>query len=464
MIEEKKIYEDLKSIFLAGLQKVDPYIMVKDHLRLEDETLIVEAEHGRLVFDLREYDKVFVIGAGKATAKMAAALEEVLKERISEGIISVKYGHTEPLERIKIVEAGHPVPDMKSVEAADLVEKLGRKADSHTIVINLISGGGSALLVKPLTYETAHGPVSLTLEEIRLTTEALLSCGAPIEAINCIRKHLSGIKGGRLAQIIHPATGINLILSDVVGDRLDTIASGLTTGDETTYLEALDILKRYEIAKTIPDLVLQSITMGANGELPETPKKGDPVFERTHNILIGTNYLALMGACYQAQRLGYTVLLLSSQITGEAREAAKVLLGIGKDILKHGIPVKRPACIVSGGETTVTLRGNGKGGRNTELALSFFQGLEADQEGTEGIYLLSAATDGNDGPTDAAGAFASSGLLEKLDGLRAEKRSLSIDGYLRNNDSYSFFDAIGAIFKTGPTNTNVCDIQILIVP
>ena len=263
---------------------------------------------------------------------------------------------------------------MRSVEAADLVEKLARRADSRTIVINLISGGGSALLVKPLSYETAHGPVSLTLEDIRLTTEALLSCGAPIEAINCIRKHLSGIKGGRLAQIIYPATSINLILSDVVGDRLDTIASGLTTGDETTYLEALDILKRYEIAKTIPDLVLQSITMGANGELPETPKKGDPVFEKTHNILIDTNYLALMGARYQAQRLGYTVLLLSSQITGEARETAKVLLGIGKDILKHGIPVKRPACIVSGGETTVTLRGNGKGGRNTELALSFLQG------------------------------------------------------------------------------------------
>ncbi|HUT64802.1 MAG TPA: MOFRL family protein, partial [Spirochaetota bacterium] len=206
------------------------------------------------------------------------------------------------------------------------------------------------------------------------------------------------------------------------------------------------------------------ITMGANGELPETPKKGDPVFERTHNILIGTNYLALMGARYQAQRLGYTVLLLSSQITGEAREAAKVLLGIGKDILGHGIPVKRPACIVSGGETTVTLRGNGKGGRNTELALSFLQGLESDREGTDGIYLLSAATDGNDGPTDAAGAYASSGLLEKLDGLRAEGRSMSIDGYLRNNDSYSFFDAGGALFKTGPTNTNVCDIQILIVP
>ena len=464
MIDGKKIYDDLKSIFSAGLQKVDPYIMVKDRLILENETLIVEAEHGRLVFDLREYDRVFVIGAGKATAKMAAALEEVLGDRISEGIISAKYGHTEPLERIEIVEAGHPVPDMKSVEAADLVEKLARKADSRTIVINLISGGGSALLVKPSTYETAYGPVSLTLEDIAKTTGALLACGAPIEAINCIRKHLSGIKGGRLAQIIHPATGINLILSDVVGDRLDTIASGLTTGDDTTYREALDIIKRYEISSEIPPQVLNIITMGARGKLPETPKKGDPVFERTHNILIGSNYLALMGARAQAQRLGYDVLLLSSQITGEAREAAKVLLGIGKDILAHGIPVKRPSCIISGGETTVTLRGNGKGGRNTELALSFLQGLAADRKGTDGIYFLSAATDGNDGPTDAAGAFVSSGLLEKLDGLRAEKKCPSIDEYLKNNDSYSFFDKAGALFKTGPTNTNVCDIQILIVP
>ena len=202
MPDRKKIYGDLESIFRFALQKVDPYSMVKDHLKVEGETLIVEAEETRHVFDLKNYDRIFVIGAGKATAKMAAALEEILRERITEGVISVKYGHTETLERIRIVEAGHPVPDRMSVQAASLVEELARRADSRTMVINLISGGGSALLVRPMSLTSKSSSVALTLEDIRKTTGALLACGAPIGAINCIRKHLSGIKGGRLARIM----------------------------------------------------------------------------------------------------------------------------------------------------------------------------------------------------------------------------------------------------------------------
>jgi glycerate 2-kinase len=453
----QKVYHDLDSIFRAALERVDPHTMVKERLTVENETLIVQDAGERLFFDLGKYKRLLVIGAGKATAKMARAVEQILGERISEGAIAVKRGHTIPLERITVIEAGHPVPDSQSVAAASLVEKLARSADQGTLVINLISGGGSALLVKPFHYEKGTRSVAITLEEIQQTTGALLSCGATIDEINCIRKHLSGIKGGRLAQLIFPATVINLILSDVVGDRLDTIASGLTTHDDTTYQDAINIVERYEILERIPQSVLLVLTMGANGELPETPKKGDPVFERTHNILIGTNYLALMGARSQAKQLGYNALVLSSQITGEAREIAKLLLGICKDVLKHELLAPRPACIIAGGETTVTLRGSGKGGRNTELALSFLQGIARDRKGAEGIYLLSASTDGNDGPTDAAGAYASRELLEK------GARHLDIDDCLRNNDSYTYFDTIGGLFKTGPTNTNVCDIQLVVV-
>lgn len=452
----QKIYHDLESIFRTALQRVDPYTMVKEHLSVDKEALVVEDEGKKQLFDLREYKQLFVIGAGKATAKMAQAAEQILGERVTEGVIAVKYGHTAPLERIASVEAGHPVPDRRSVEAASLVEQLVGRADGRSIVINLISGGGSALLVKPFRYDEGKRHIAFTLEEIQQTTGALLSCGATIDEMNCIRKHISGIKGGRLAQLIYPATGINLILSDVVGDRLDTIASGLTAHDDTTYQDAIEIVERYGIGKQIPSPVLRVLMMGARGELPETPKKGDPVFERTHNILIGTNYLALMGACTRAEQLGYKTLVLSSQVTGEAREAAKLLFGIGKDILRHGIPVERPACVVSGGETTVTLRGSGKGGRNTELALSFLHGVAKDPEGARGIYLLSASTDGNDGPTDAAGAFASTEILTDAGEMR-------IDDYLRNNDSYTFFEAARGLFKTGPTNTNVCDIQLVVV-
>jgi glycerate 2-kinase len=452
----KKINGHLLSIFHAALERVDPYKMVMRRLRIDGSTLLVDDPNAPLSFDLKSYDRIVVIGTGKASAKMALATESVLGKRITEGVISVKYGYTETLDRIEIIEAGHPVPDEQSIRAAARIESLARAADLRTIVINLISGGGSSLLVKPFGFEQTGMKVSLTLDDIQKTTAVLLACGATIEEMNCIRKHLSGIKGGRLAEMIYPATGINLILSDVVGDRLDTIASGLTVADDTTYGEALAIVERYGIETRIPQTVQSVLKEGNDGRLPETPKKNDRAFERCHTVLLGTNHHALEGAGEQAALLGYNTLVLTSQVTGEAREAAKVLLGIGKDIARHGIPIRRPACLISGGETTVTLRGTGKGGRNTELALSFLQGIEQDRKGAAGIYLLSAATDGNDGPTDSAGAYASDELLDNVSGMR-------IDEYLARNDSNTFFEKAGGLLKTGPTNTNVCDIQLVIV-
>jgi hydroxypyruvate reductase len=457
-MEQKKAHHDLTAIFSAALKRVDPYKMVKEHITIDGNSLKVSLEDEQQVFDLGGYDSLYVIGAGKASAKMAAGVEELLSERITEGVISVKYGHTHPLKRIKLIEAGHPVPDDNSIVAAEEILRIAEAADERSIVISLISGGGSALLVKPMSCTIDNKPCTLTLQDIQKTTSILLSCGATIHEINCIRKHLSGIKGGRLARRLAPALQVNLILSDVVGDNLDAIASGLTTYDNTTYGDALNIVKKYDIDKLIPKKVKSLLHAGANGEIQETAKKDEKLFRKVFNILIGTNYHALRGASKYSDQLKYNTLILSSQITGEAREVAKVLFGIAMDIKTHSIPVSPPACIISGGETTVTLQGSGKGGRNTELALSFLQEMQINRERCSGIYFLSAATDGNDGPTDAAGAFASTEIF-----IESMKKSIGIDEYLKNNDSYTFFEETGGLLKTGPTNTNVCDIQLLLV-
>jgi glycerate 2-kinase len=482
-MKNTKALHDITEIFSAGLQRVDPYKMVREHITVSDDRLNVSLEDERLSFDLGEFDRLFVIGAGKASAKMAAGVEELLEERITKGVISVKYGHTHPLKRIKLIEAGHPVPDDNSVKAADELLSIARTTDERSMVISLISGGGSSLLVKPMEYSIGKRRYALTLQDIQKTTSILLSCGATIQEINCIRKHLSGIKGGRLARSLYPALQVNLILSDVVGDNLDAIASGLTTHDNTTYGDAIEIVKSYGIEALIPKRVTELLYAGKRGEIEETAKRGDKIFERVFNILIGTNHHALLGASKRSVQLGYSTLILSSQITGEAREVAKVLFGVAMDIKSHGIPISPPACVISGGETTVTLHGSGKGGRNTELALSFLREMQTAGERCEGIYFLSAATDGNDGPTDAAGAFASAEVLTE-----SLRKSMRINEYLKNNDSYRFFDELGTIesqaqnfsalehgaqklgalgiislFKTGPTNTNVCDIHILVV-
>ena len=459
-MDNSTIYDHLKEIFISAVKRVDPYQMIINHVHRHGDTLKINFETNTFSLDLDNFHNIYVIGAGKATAKMAKAIAEILKNRINRGIIAVKYGHSEPepVQRIRVIEAGHPVPDENSMRSALEIEKISKLTDEKTLVINLISGGGSALLASPIMWSSESKIISLTLDDMQKTTQILLSCGAPIEEINCIRKHISNIKGGKLARMMYPATLLNFILSDVVGDRLDTIASGLTTFDETTYDDALKIIEKYGIGKDIPEKVRFILEAGKEGLIQETPKKNANLFSKVYNVLIGTNHTALLAAKKAARERGYDTAVLSSQITGEAMEAAKFYFGIAMDIKKHDLLLEKPACVIGGGETTVTIKGSGKGGRNQELALSFLSEMKKEKKQTDGICFLAASTDGNDGPTDAAGAFASQEILEK-----SEEMSLSIQYFLENNDSYSFFDWIGYLFKTGPTNTNVCDIQIAIV-
>jgi hydroxypyruvate reductase len=456
--KRNRAYQHLEDIFRAGIERVNPKELIIAGLQVKGNQLTVESESTSLTLELNDFDRIVVLGTGKATASMAAGLEEVLGDRISEGLIVVKYGHTETLERIRSIEAGHPIPDEQGVRGAEAVEELARRADERTLVVNLISGGGSALLPAPFRAESERGKVAITLEEKQSTTRVLLACGATIQEINCIRKHISRLKGGRLAALLHPARTLNLILSDVVGDRLDTIASGLCVPDETTYAQAQAIVGKYGIEDQLPPQILELLQLGADGAIAETPKPGDPVFAPVDNVLLGTNYTALNAAARKAVDLGYTPVMLSSRIVGEAREVAKVLAAVALDMRSLDLLAQKPACLLGGGETTVTIRGRGLGGRNQELALSFLQEIADAGAAARDIYFLSAATDGNDGPTDAAGAFASLEIAEKVKG-----RDLCIGRFLEDNDSYHFFENIGYLFKTGPTNTNTCDLQICLI-
>ncbi len=450
--------EDLAAIFQAGLDRVDPYRMLIDHVHLVDGVMTVDLGDSERAIDLSDYSRVFIIGAGKATAPMALAMEKILGDRLNGGIIVVKYGHVEQLEKVEIIEAAHPVPDDNGRRGAAKILSFADQADASTLVISLISGGGSALIPLPYAWSAAGKSYSLSLEDKQKTTGLLLACGADIEEINCIRKHLSLIKGGRLIERLAPARSINFILSDVVGDALSSIASGVTCADPTTYQDALKILQKYGIDREVPDQVRQILERGSNGELPETVKANNEVLALTENILIGTNIQALNDAAEEARKRGYFVVRLSSRIVGEAREIAKTLAGIAIDCAVQSTIADPPVCVLSGGEPVVQLKGKGKGGRNQEMALAYLLEIERHKDLCRNISFLAASTDGNDGPTDAAGAFAD---LELLD--RAGAAGLDLAAYLADNDSYHFFDKIDGLLKTGPTNTNVCDLHISLI-
>ncbi|WP_245577021.1 glycerate kinase type-2 family protein [Maridesulfovibrio zosterae] len=453
-----KEQEHLKQIFAQALESVDPYKIITNRMSLVNEVLTVVMDGDNIVVDLKEFERIVVIGAGKATAKMALAVEHILGDRIESGLISVKYGHTENLLHIKTIEAAHPVPDKNGVKAARKIEELACSATDKTLVINLISGGGSALLPCPMHAEVDGEKIEVTLEDKQNMTKALLACGADISEINCIRKHLSNLKGGRLLRCLRPARSLNLILSDVVGDNLDTIASGMTSFDRSTYCDAVSIIDHYEIRNKVPAHVIKALELGNKGKLMETLKIDEFKEIRADNILIGTNRVALLGARNKAEELGYNVQILTSRLQGEASNAADMLWAIAQDEREWELLEKKPACIIVGGETVVTLKGNGKGGRNQEMALNFLMRLSQDTLDGKGIHLLAASTDGNDGPTDAAGGFSDAAVLKKT-----REMGLSITDYLKDNDSYHFLQKVGALHKTGPTNTNVCDIQLLII-
>jgi len=438
----KKLREDAKRIFRAGLKAVEPDQAVKRYVKVKEKILKI----GQKKYNLDEINHIFVVGMGKAGFPMAKAIEEIIGDRISKGIVVVKYGYGGELKKIRILEASHPVPDEAGIKAAQKIANLVRNTDEKDLVICLISGGGSALLPAPVN--------GISLEEKQLTTELLLKCGASIQEINTIRKHLSWIKGGQLAKLIYPSSLQALILSDVVGDELDAIASGPTVPDSTTFDESWEIIKNYNIQSQLPESVIKHIKMGKEGMLPETPKKGDPIFKKVDNLIIGSNILALEAAKEEATKLGYNCLILSSSIQGEAREVVKVHAAIVKEISSSKNPVSAPACVLSGGETTVKVRGEGLGGRNLEFSLA----ASIQIKGMKNVLILSAASDGTDGPTDAAGAFTDGSTWS-----RAIDIGLNPQKFLNNNDSYHFFQQLGDLFITGPTNTNVMDIHILLV-
>jgi len=431
----------------AALAAVDPEAAVHRHVHREGNALFVANRR----YDLRDHRHVFVLGGGKAAVPMTTAIAEVLGEYLTQGVAVTKYGHGEianyksqitnhkspasnlqSLVHIELIEAGHPVPDENSVRGAQALADLAGQATAHDLVICLISGGGSALLTLP-----APG---LHLADLQALTSALLRSGATINELNTVRKHWSRIKGGQLARLAAPATLVTLVLSDVVGDPLEVIASGPTVPDPTTVADARAVLERYGIPHDF--------------EFQETPKPGDPAFERVQYAIVGSNRQAALAAVKQARHLGFNTLLLSTYVEGEAREVAKVAAALAKGVRAHGDPLPPPACLVWGGETTVTIRGAGKGGRNQELALAAALQLS----GWSGVLVMALATDGTDGPTDAAGAVITGDTV-----ARAHALGLDPLAALAANDSYPFFDALADLIRTGPTGTNVNDLLFVLV-
>ena len=436
----------------AALAAVEPAAAVHRHVRRQGDVLVVADRR----YDLRDYGRIFVVGGGKAAVPMAAAVAHILGDRLTASAIVTKYGHVRslqpptsnfqlptsnfqfPTSNLQIIEAGHPVPNENSIRGAQAVADLARQATERDLVICLISGGGSALWTLPVP--------GLSLADLQALTGALLRSGATINEINTVRKHCSRIKGGHLARLVAPATLVTLILSDVVGDPLDVIASGPTVPDSTTVADAQAVLERYGI-RSLEREVFQ-----------ETPKPGDPAFERVQYVIVGSNRLAALAAAEQARQLGFHALLLSTYIEGEAREVARVAAALAKGVRAHGDPLPPPACLVWGGETTVTVRGHGTGGRNQELALAAALALD----GWPGVLVMALATDGTDGPTAAAGAIVTGETVARARALGLDPRAA-----LEANDSYSLFDALGdrpsGLIRTGPTGTNVNDLLLVLV-
>jgi glycerate 2-kinase len=432
-------------VLAAALDAVDPYRAVARVLSLAGDQLRIA---GR-IYDLAHIRRILLVGAGKAAYPMARAAVDILGPRIAAGLLITKTGHAPQLELpsgVQLREAGHPLPDMRGEAAAAELAALLAGAGADDLILCLISGGGSALMPAPIP------PV--TLGDLQAVTSALLACGADITQINILRKHLDQLKGGGLARLAAPATLAALVLSDVIGDPLDSIASGPTVPDPSTYSDALTVIERFGLRENLPPSVLTRLEAGKNNEIPETPKPGDRLFERVHNAVIGSGVLAARAALEQARQEGWNTLLLTTSLQGEARQAGRFLAAIAKQVDTSGEPLPRPACLIAGGETTVTLTGGGLGGRNQELAL----GAVRELNGLPNTFLIALATDGGDGPTDAAGAVVSGETF-----ARAASLGLDPETFLACNDAYHFFAPLGDLLLPGPTQTNVNDLAFLIL-
>jgi glycerate 2-kinase len=441
-----QLREDAQAIFWAGIEAVNAQRAVARYLSIDTErdALRIGAD---LRLPLSQFKRVFVVGAGKAAAPMAVAVENVMSPAFRpEGVINVKYAHNSPRPQYVVLnECGHPVPDSAGVMGARKIENILDQLKESDLLFVLISGGASALLPAPVE--------GISLEEKQETTELLLRAGANIYDLNAVRKHLSTLKGGQLAKRANGATIVAFILSDVIGDRLDVIGSGLTAPDPSTFEDALNVLEKYNLVRMAPKAVVQRIIRGTRGELAETPKDDCAISATVYNVIVGSNQLAIESAAQAARAMGYQTQVLSSTLQGETRKVAQLHAELLREAVSSGNRPHLPTCLLSGGETTVTVRGTGKGGRNQEFALA----AAIATAGLPNAVILAAGTDGTDGPTDAAGAIVDGTTL-----ARAAQTGLSATDHLDRNDSYPILDALGDLFKTGATGTNVMDLNILL--
>jgi len=431
----------LKSLESA-LNAIDPKQLMKSKLLLKNSLLKVN----EYSFDLKKFRNIYVIGGGKASGSMAEALEQILDQYITKGLVNIPHGNKHKTEIIKLHEASHPIPDKSGVEGTRRMFKIAEQAKKEDLVICLISGGGSSLMSLPRD--------GITINDKRKITDTLLKSGATINEVNTVRKHISDFKGGWLAKKAYPAIVLNLILSDVVGDPLDFIASGPTVPDSTTFSDAIRVLKKYGLWNKASVSIKKVLSDGEKGIIPETPKASDKAFKKVYNVIIGNNRFASLAVREQLRSAGLNTLLLTSTLEGEARHVGVMLASIAREAALSGNPVPKPAGIIAGGETTVTVTGKGLGGRNQEISLA----AALKVGGMDGVVMASLSTDGVDGPTDAAGAIVDGKTMS-----RAAEMNLNPEEFLAENDSYNFFSKLGDLIFTGSTGTNVNDVSVIVV-
>ncbi len=439
----QRLRHDACVILDGALKAVDPKEAVLNSLSIDGAVLSYEGGS----IDLSKTKRIIVVGGGKAGGLMAKAVEGLLGGRITSGMVNVLKGTEGSVKtgRIALKGASHPIPGNEGVRGVDGMLDLTNGLTRHDLVITLISGGGSALMPYPAS--------GITLEDMQEVTNSLLKAGATINELNAVRKHISGFKGGQFARHVYPARMISLILSDVIGDPIDTIASGPTSPDESTFMEARAVVVKYGLLDTVPENVLSRLNGGINGMYPETPKRGDPIFQNVSNLVIANNFRAARAASDVAEGLGYNSMILSTYVEGEASDVGVMFAGIAREEQSRGLPLPKPAAIIIGGETTVTVNGDGKGGRNQEVALGAVHKIR----GLRGV-IATLGTDGIDGPTEAAGAIVDGESLE-----RAALLGLKPEEFLDNNDAFSFFESMNDLIMTGPTGTNVNDLSIILV-
>jgi glycerate 2-kinase len=442
--EDRSNIEDL---FLTGINAVDAYEITKRSMSIQGSMLRIADHQGHQeCYDLSRIKRILIAGFGKAAYPMAQAVEQTMPHRITKGFIITPHGTGTGLNRIDVIEAGHPIPDNDGIYGAQRIADMLQHAAEDDLVVLLVSGGGSALCTSP-----AQG---LTFGDLRKMNEVLLRSGANIEEINTIRKHMSSVKGGQLARLAHPAKMAVMIISDVIGDPPHTIASGPAAPDPSTFCEARDILQKYGLSEHTPPRIRARLEAGCRGDIPETPKPGDPLFRHTRNIIIANNLTALRSIAKHAKQKGYESFILTSRLSGDTRRVARVFASMIIEFTRITRTTSMPVCIISGGEMTTRVEGEGLGGRNGDFCLSLVPIIK----GLKRVQILAAGTDGIDGNTDAAGAIVNGDTYE-----HARALGLDVEQALANYDAYTFFKATGSLVITGPTRTNVMDIQIALI-